>query len=153
MTFSLAAETAHVTLTVTQFRSLTSPDGNRYVDATTALAPHARVTLVSRDSVPTLVCKGAVDIEIAVASADPSETYIPQAVTFQQYGDIVGEKRDRSGAINFERLTASAGKLLFRNQAIRRGVDGHYEFFVLVQRVSDGAIGLIDPDIQTETNE
>lgn len=148
-----AAETAKVTPPVTQFRLLTAFAENRYVDATTSLAPHATVTLVNRVGMPTLVCKDGVDIEITVASADPSENYIPLALTFQQYGEITGEKRDKSGAVNFERLQANAGKLLFRNKAVHRGEGGRYEFFILVQRVSDGAIGLIDPDIETDIEE
>lgn len=142
-----AAETAQVTMTVTQFRPLTSLAENRYVDATTSLSPHSTVRLVDREGMPTFICKEAVNLEITVASADPNEVYVPLAVTFQQQGDFTGEKRDRSGALNFERLTAPNGKLMFRNKALLRSPEGHYEFFVLIQRLSDGALGIIDPAI------
>jgi hypothetical protein len=40
-----------------------------------------------------------------------------------------------------------------RHNCNLRGADGSYEFFVLVQRVSDGAIGVIDPGIETQGDE
>lgn len=143
-------KTAHVLLTVTHFRSLTAPGEDRYVEATTTLAPHDKITLVDHDGMPTLVCPETVDIELTVASATPGEDYVPLSVSFQQRGDIQGDKRDKTGALNFERLPATAGKLLFRNKRLIRGSEGRYEFFVLIQRMADGAIGLIDPGIVNE---
>jgi hypothetical protein len=35
-----------------------------------------------------------------------------------------------------------------KNRCVARG--GRYEFFVVIQRKSDGAIGIIDPDIENE---
>lgn len=99
---------------------------------------------------PTFICREVVDFEIALASADPHEAYVPLAVTFQQNGNIVGEKRDSSGALNFERLVSPTGKLLFRNKWLIIGDEGQYEFFVLIQRVSDGQIGIIDPGMVNE---
>lgn len=145
--FALGAEVAKVTLTVTQFRPLTSLAENRYVDATSSLEPHATVRMEVRDGMPTFICKEAVDFEITVASSDSNETYVPLAVTFQQLGEFSGSKRDKSGAINFERLPAAASKLLFRNKMLLHRLEGSYEFFVLIQRASDGVLGLIDPTI------
>jgi len=147
------AETAKVTLTVTNFRPLFSQAENRYVDATVSMAPHGSVSLADRNGMPTFTCKGAVDLEIAVASADGIESCRPMAITFQQIGNVAAADKDVAGEQNFARLASTNGKLLFRNKALKRGEVGRYEFFVLIQRVSDGAIGIIDPDIETNVEE
>jgi hypothetical protein len=142
-----------VTLTVTQFRPLSFTGKMPFVDATTALAAHPSVTLVDQGGMPTLVCKQAANIELSVVSADPSQTYIPVAVSYLQLGAPTPETQDPFGNLNFEQISAQAGKLIFRNKAINRGGNGQYEFFVLVQRVPDGSLGLIDPIIVTDNNE
>lgn len=148
-----AEENAQVILTVTNFRpmkSLTSPE---FVDTTTALAPHDAVTLVNKNGTPTLQVKRAVNIEISIAPSVSGETYRPLAVYFRQKTNTATTVSDPEGAANFTQSISPTGKLVMRHNCTLRGDNGSYEFFVLVQRLSDGAIGLIDPDIDTETGE
>ena len=143
---------ALVSLTVTRFRpmkSLASPD---YVEASTGLAAHEDVTLVDRAGVPTLRVKRPVNIEIGLGSADPAESYRPLAVYFQQKTSAATVKSDPLGEANFTQ-SLTRGSLVMRHNCVLRGPNGHYEFFVLIQRVSDGAIGLIDPEVETEEAE
>ena len=148
-----AAENAQVTLTVTKFRSITSLADHGYVDATTALAPHASVTLVDEDGMATHRVKRAVNIEITVGSADASESYTPLGILFQQRVDGAAVKKDPDGATNFDQWRSDNGTVVMRHKFINKGRDGHYEFFVVIQRASDGEIGIIDPDIETENAE
>jgi hypothetical protein len=117
-----------VSLTVTQFRSLTSLENNRYVDATISLAPHSTVKLEHREGMPAFICKEPANFEITLASANPNESFIPLAVTFQQQGSITGAKRDNSGAVNFERLATPAGKLLFRTNGSLKETKANMRF-------------------------
>ncbi|MBX3735130.1 MAG: hypothetical protein KF715_00445 [Candidatus Didemnitutus sp.] len=98
------AEAAKVTLTVTNFRPLFSQAENSYVDAAVSMAPHSSVSLADRNGMPTFTCKGTVDFEIAVASADSNESYRPIAITFQQLGSVAAADKDVAGELNFARL-------------------------------------------------
>lgn len=143
---------AHVTLTVTKFRAIDSLQAPGYIDATTALMPHGAVTLVDRDGMPTFVVKRAVDLEIKIASDNPSESYRPVAIYFRQKSEGVASLSDPSGSINFATSITSAGAVKLRHKFLGgRGV--RYEFFIVVQRASDGAIGIIDPEIEAEISE
>lgn len=136
---------ALVTLTVTHFRSATTIDERTFVDASTSLAPHAAVKLEDRRGLPTLVMSQAVDVEVAVASADPSESYRPLGVFFTQEPNASGVKTDHDGSRNFTQTPSETGTIVINNRFLQTGADGQYEFFILIQRASDGAIGIIDP--------
>ena len=133
-----APENAHVTLTVIRFRGLWSSTDNGYVDAMTDLAPHAAVTLVDQGGMPTLRVKHAVDIEIAVDSADPAESYTPLDVFFQERADRPDVKLDPDGRINFAQWLSNNDTVVINNRFVQKGRDGRYEFFVVVRRDSDG---------------
>lgn len=153
--FAQATETAQVTLTVTKFNPINPTGEIRLVDYTASMKPHSRVSMVDRAGMPTFICKSAIDFEVTIASTD-GETYRPLAITFQQYTDgVPADKKDVAGHANFERLAQAtpANAISFRSKAARTGPAGRYEFFVLIQRVSDGAIGLIDPYIENDINE
>jgi hypothetical protein len=145
-----ATENAQVTFTVKQFRSLSSPSDNGYIDALTALAPHPAVTLADEDGLPTLHVKRAVNIEISVDSADGTESYTPLGVYFEQRTDGPNVKKDPDGKINFAQWRSNNGTVVINNKFIHQGRDGRYEFFVIVRRASDGEIGIIDPAITND---
>lgn len=146
-------ENARVTLTVTNFRVMKSLTSPQYVDATTALAPHSAVSLLDRNGIPALRIKAAVNIEIAVASSDPAESYRALAVYFRQKPNASTVVLDPDGAINHSSSFSPSGTLVMHHNFVLGGNDGYYEFFVLIQRVSDGAIGLIDPEEETDPTE
>jgi hypothetical protein len=146
-------ENAQVTLTGVNFRplkSLTTPD---YVDITTAMPPHTAVALYDKNGMPTFRVKRALSFEINIASFNSSESYRPLAVYFKQKTNAATTAVDSDGQINFTQSVLPSGKLLFRHNCVLRGDNGNYEFFVLIQRVSDGVVRLIDPDIETESTE
>lgn len=140
-----AVAPAQLTLTVTTFRSSASLSERIFVDAATSLAPHPAVTLVDREGLPTLVVGQALDVEVSVDSADPSESYRPIGILFEQQADASGAKTDPAGAANFTQWPTNQGRIVIRNKYVHTGAHGQYEFFVVIQRVSDGAIGIIDP--------
>jgi hypothetical protein len=144
---------AQVMLTVDRFRPMKSLANPEFVEATTALAAHEAVRLIDRDGMPTLRVKRAVDIEIGLASNDPAESYKPLAVYFRQKTSAATAQSDPEGRANFTQAVTPKGTLVMRHNCVLRGPNGHYEFYVLIQRVSDGAIGLIDPDVETEEDE
>lgn len=151
--FALDDENAQATLTVTQFRSMNPVANTDFTDASTALVPQPAVTLVNVAGMPTFRAKRAHNLEIKIASADGNETHRPIGVFFRQKQDRLIGRADAEGRINFAWTISAAGTLVIQHKFIQRGDDSRYEFFMLVQRVSDGAIGLIDPDINSEPGE
>lgn len=144
---------AQATLTVDQFRPMNSLVTPSYTAETTALAPHADVTLVTPKGIPTFRVKRPVSVEISLASADPTESYRPLGLFFRQKTNPSTTVPDPDGLINFTQSVTSKGTVVFHHSCTLTGDNGNYEFFVLIQRVSDGVLGLIDPDIETETGE
>ncbi|MBI5771557.1 MAG: hypothetical protein HZA93_27535 [Verrucomicrobia bacterium] len=153
VSFAIAGESspAHpavVTLTVVQFRALDGlAGGTPYTDATTTLAAHPLVTAVGDEINPTLRCRGAVEFEIRVASADKAESYTPVGIYFRQQagGD------DANGAANFAPAERHGATLRVKNRFATRGA--RWELFVVIRRNSDGAIGVIDPPIENDQAE
>lgn len=142
--------TAQVTITVTNFRVMKSLTNLEFVDTTTALAAHPSVTLFDRNGMPTFRVPKAVGFEITIASAVSGETYRPLALYFRQKTNANTTVSDPDGLINFTQALTPDGKITFQHKYLLTGNNGNYEFFVMIQRVSDGAIGLIDPDVETE---
>lgn len=155
--FAIAAETgenaaARITLTVTQFRQLNETTvGTRWTDATTSLAAHPSVTMSGQPELAILHVKRAVDLAITVVSGNAGESYRPVAIIFQQKPASDGTLADPDGRRNFSAAVVSDSTLTVRNRFDLRGV--RYEFFVVIQRVSDGAIGIIDPEIENSSSD
>ena len=149
---AMAAETespAQVTLSVTQFRDIRATTaGTRWTDARASLTAHPSVRMSGEPEYATFHVKGAVDIAISVTSASSAESYVPIAIVFQQKTPGDPTKADTDGRRNFSAATLNGSTLTVRNRCDLRGV--RYEFFVVIQRVSDGAIGIIDPEIENE---
>ncbi len=146
-------DAAQVTLTITQFRPMNPVANTDFVDATTELVPHSAVTLVTIAGMPTFRVKRAINFEIRLASAQPGESYRPLGVIFRQKTDRAISQPDPAGLRYFASSITANGTLVIQNKFLQRGDDGRYEFYVLVQRVSDGAVGMIDPDIDNQNNE
>lgn len=146
----IRAVPASVTLTVTDFPDCIGSDGLPYVEASMALARHPDVRMTDRDGLATLVVKRAVKIDVSVVSADPDESYKPLGIVFVQYPNAAGGLTDPDGTRNFTVSSRPGGVWEILDHAIDRGDNGRFEFLVVVQRASDGAIGVIDPGIETE---
>lgn len=147
-------EPARVTFTVLKFNPWAAGSGAPlYTDATAELAPHPFVRSSGDTIYPTFYPRKAVDFEVRIKSLDPRESYTPIAVTFQQNPRGNCAKNDPIGAINFNPAKIHGSILRFHDNFLIIGPESRYEFFVVIRRASDGAIGVIDPGIQTDAGE
>ncbi|MBI2510425.1 MAG: hypothetical protein HYV96_00470 [Opitutae bacterium] len=144
-----AGEVVKATLTITKFRPLAVATTTSYVDADVAMTPHPTVRLVTRESMPTFVCKTATDFEITIASSD-GRAYRPLSVSFQQLGSPTTAAKDPSGENTFASRAVSGNTVNFHCRATR---NDSFEFFIVVQEVATGNIGLIDPLVEIEIDE
>ena len=149
-----AAAPAQVTFTVVKFRPVTVANpGTQYTDATISLAAHPLVTLAGSATDAVLHPTAPVDFEIKIESADPRESYTPLGIVFEQNAPAKGAKTDPQGKINFGPGRLNGTTLLVHDHFARKGPEYHYEFFVIIQRGSDGKIGIIDPGILHDSSD
>lgn len=142
---------AQVTFTVVNFRTVTEAQpSTQFTDATMALAEHPLVALTGTPADGTLVLSGPVDLEIRIVSEDGKETYKPVGITFAQKAKIAGERADRHGRRNFSAAVLKESSLVVRGHFLDRNPEANWEFSVIIQRGSDGAIGIIDPGIEND---
>lgn len=143
-----AAAPAEVTFSVVKFRPVTvANQGTQYTDATMTLTPHPLVSVTGSAADATLHPFAPVDFEIKIVSVDSKETYVPLGIVFEQKSPSSGAKTDPRGNINFAPASLNGSTLLVHDHFARKGPEYNYEFFVVIQRGSDGAIGVIDPII------
>jgi hypothetical protein len=102
--------------------------------------------------------KGAT-IRFEVISSDPNEDYYPVGVAFKMLKGAETKLKVSLGNpakidkrltdLNFSQSKIGCDKheLTFTDEFRDKGHDAQYEFSVVIQRGSDGAIGIIDPDI------
>jgi len=142
---SASAAPARIVLDIADFHTF-DESGSLYTEASTVLLPHPAVSLALRDGLPTLSVRRALTLEISVVSSETCETYTPVAVVFEQQGAA----SDPAGARNFAVAPAAGGTLLVTDRFVTAGAEGRFEFFVIVRRDSDGALGVIDPGIENQ---
>ena len=146
-----AAAPAQVTFTVVNFRTVTEAQAStQFTDATMQLAEHPLVTLTGTPADGTLVLSGPVDLEIRIVSEDGKETYKPVGIVFEQKAKVAGERADRHGRRNFSAAVLKESSLVVRGHFLDRNPEASWEFSVIIQRGSDGAIGIIDPGIEND---
>ena len=143
-----------ITLTVTSFQDTDSTAaGSRYCTVAMSLGPNPPdgVTLDPGDNNLLHVKGGAQDLVFTVAPpAGSTETYY--ALGFA----LKGPAGDKHGRTSFDIKNGKPDDSTFRirnnwslhGPAASGGV--RYSFFVVIQRVSDKAIGIIDPEISNE---
>lgn len=154
---SSGAEPARVTFTVLKFHPTAPNDKGEaakpYTDAIAELAPHPFVTSSGDAIYPTFHPRKAVDFEIRVKSLDPKESYTPIAVRFEQKPRDGRALNDPVGALNFAPARLSGSALIFHSRFLVTRHAALYEFFIVIRRASDGAIGVIDPSIEIRSGD
>lgn len=144
---------AEVVITVTEFRPVLSPElrGARDTDYTMKMKrPHPRVSL--KDD--TLVVKApgaAVRLTIAAPAKDKIK-YYPAGITFvREDSEKLDEARRLGRPDLLQRRIVIDGQTLTFSDRFKKGAGNVlYKFSVIIQRGSDGAIGIIDPGIEND---
>lgn len=121
-------DNAHAAIAVTRFRSMNPVAHTDFIDTTTTLAPHSAVRPVDRNGMPTFLVNRAFNLEITIASADPTETYRPISVIFQQKSDRALRIADPEGKINFAWSVTRGGTVVIQHKFLQQGDDSRYEF-------------------------
>jgi hypothetical protein len=156
-----------VVFTVNTFRDLLGPGARRAVLCDFALAMPAPdparcyLYLAPRASVPSIRvrCPGA-ELRFRVVGADDTP-YLAVGVTFTLVADrsspvaVPCETREgRPVGTPFGRLALLDRELFFTDSLSKVAASPQtftpYKFSILIQRVSDGALGLIDPEVENE---
>ena len=146
-----------VALTVTRFRKvlhstgLGAGRGTGYV--MTLLQPNDLVRI--KDNVIYVKAPGAAIRFILGAAAGAKENYFPNGITFLRRSKRNENDEQRLGLLNFPQAdTRVAGRTLVVNyRTLDDPLKLRYKFSVVVQRGSDGAIGIIDPDIEHDNSD
>lgn len=93
-----------------------------------------------------------INFTISVLSADTDE-YSVLGIAFTQIrmpGDVA-PLSDPQGLRNFDnRIVGTGSTLSFRDNWSLNGSGYGYEFRVMIQRARDGAVGIIDPEIEND---
>jgi hypothetical protein len=144
---------AEVVITVTEFRPVLSPelDGVRDTDYTMRLKrPHRRVSL--KDDTILVKSPGAV-IRLTITSPAKDKTkYYPAGITFVREDSDGLSEAERLGRPDLlQRRIVIDGQTLTFTDRFKKGKENiRYKFSVILQRGSDGAIGIIDPGIEND---
>jgi hypothetical protein len=89
---------------------------------------------------------------IVSGSAD-KDHYYPVGITFVRESDRNDSERQRLGFLNFpQRATHAEGRTLTILDSYRDRSSVRYKFSVVLQRGSDGKIGIVDPGIIHESS-
>lgn len=140
----------NVVVTVTRFVDILAPGpGARDTAYTMKLPRKDPRALIRGDNIVVNPPGGVIRFKL-VAPAGSGERYFPAGITFLREGQRSANDRQRLGLLNFRQAATRAAD---QTITITDGyVDGRkrvrYKFSLLVQRGSDGRIGIIDPGIE-----
>jgi len=152
-----ASTPAEIVITVTQFRAVLSAKvASEVRDTDYAMKmkrPHPRVSL--KDDTLFVKSPGAVIRFTIAASAKDNTRYFPAGITFVRDGGKNLSEVERLGRRDFlQRRIVLDGQTLTFTDRFKKGKEKTlYKFSVILQRGSDGAIGIIDPGIENEYTE
>ncbi|MFT3830881.1 MAG: hypothetical protein QM691_14355 [Opitutaceae bacterium] len=144
---------AEVVITVTEFRPVLSPElrGARDTGYTMKLkGRHPRVSL--KDDTLVVKAPGAV-IRLTIAAAAGDKTkYYPAGITFVREDSEKLSEALRLGRPDLlQRKIVIDGQTLTFTDRFKKGTENTlYKFSVILQRGTDGAIGIIDPGIEND---
>jgi hypothetical protein len=150
-------EPAEITIKVTQFREVLAPEASRAGRGTDyemkMRKRHPRV-FIKADTIH-IKTPGAVLRFTITSSPEDKEKYYPAGITFVREGLESTSDGQRLGKENFlQRKIFLDGRTLTLTDSYKdeaRGV--RYKFSVIIQRGSDGAIGIIDPGIEHDDSD
>lgn len=144
---------AEVIITVKEFRPVLSPELREARDTSYTMRmkrPHRRVSL--KDDTLFVNAPG-VTIRLTIASsAGDKIKYYPAGITFVREESKCLSEVELLGRKNFQqrRIVIDGQTLTFANR-FKKGKDKVlYKFSVIVQRGTDGAVGIIDPRIMDD---
>jgi hypothetical protein len=144
---------AVVKLTVTGFRDIFSPTSkkqNRLTGYQMELVPDT-AGKVRRDNDTIFVKRPGAMIRFEIASSQKEETYYPVGIMFLRKTPRPTNVSERLGLNNFDRLPSpNAQSLIINDHFSPSGVGDRYKFSIIIQRGSDGTLGIIDPGIEHE---
>jgi hypothetical protein len=150
-----ASVPAEIVITVKKFRAVLSAQEARDVRATDYVMrmkrKHPRVSL-QNDTV-FVRAPGAVIRLTVASSAGDKERYYPAGITF-----VRENGRDLSDALRLgrpdfrqDRIVLDGRALTFADRFAKGKVNIRYKFSLILQRGSDGAIGIVDPGIENDS--
>jgi hypothetical protein len=115
---------------------------------------HNRVRIekpVGADNTALFVKPGGATIRFKIVSAGGQDTYYPLGIAFVRKNEDQANEQDpnRLGRLNFEQSQIRPeDDCIFVTDGFKDdGEPDEYKFSIIIQRKSDGAIGIIDPDI------
>jgi hypothetical protein len=148
---------ARVTLTVTKFEDVErTPAPNRGTGHRMKLEMqnHPRVKQDAEDK-PLRVKGGDARLRFTIVSADPDSPpgtiFYPVGIAFRQHGAAGGPLDPVGRGTFWGRRPAFDGRSLTVHDDFREvGDQRRFKFSLVIQRSTDGAIGIIDPGIEHE---
>jgi hypothetical protein len=149
---------APITLTVTDFRDVenTAEEERGTVHRMELeVDKHPRVSRDPNDASTLKIRKGDARLRFTIKSEDKRDkkaTFYPVGIAFRLRGAGDGKKLDRIGRATFWRkpLTFDGRSLTVYDDFSDVGPRKNFKFSVIIQRDTDGAIGIIDPGIEHE---
>jgi hypothetical protein len=115
--------------------------------------PHPGVSI--KDDVVYVRPPGAIIRFTITSAAGDIEKYYPAGITFVREGKHRISHEHRLGRNNFlQRKIFMDGRSLTLTGSYKHGEQGvRFKFSVIIQRGSDGAIGIIDPGIESDNSD
>jgi hypothetical protein len=150
-----ASKPVDVVIGVTKFRDVLANEtsrGCRDTDYTMQLRRADSRAYIKGDDIH--VRRPGAPIRFTVTSSpNDKDHYFPVGITFVREDDRSSSERQRLGFLNFpQRATRAEGRTLTILDTYRDRSSVRYKFSLVLQRGSDGKIGIIDPGIIHETS-
>jgi len=151
-----ALEPAAVTLTVIRFKDVLAPDASgqrRDTSHAMKMAKKHSQVFVKGDDLHVKPYGATIRFTLSSSPGD-REKYYPVGVTFAREGKGTTSDEQRLGMVNFSpRQIRLEGHSLSITDNYKEDGKVRYEFSIVIQRGSDGKIGIIDPGIVHEDEQ
>ena len=129
-----------------------------FLDLPEAARVHKRVTLTTEKSgeQKLWIRQGGAILRFTLRTRTPHESFFPLTIAFNQLNSSgTGlSKFDVTGRRNFSfdsmRVSSTVNSLTITDRFKDRGQPNKYKFFLVIQNLNNGQIGIIDPGIEHE---